>query len=264
MSAWRLALRIAALALHIVLGMILTPLFTARASDGERRTSPAVTSWWHNRLADILGLGITVTGPRPVAPVLFAANHVSWLDIIVLGGLTPTVFLSKAEVRKWPVVGWLAARAGTLFIRRGDGEAGTITAQIARKLEGGAMLTLFAEGTTTDGRQVRPFFPRLFAAAVETVTPVVPVTLRYHVNGDFDAVAPYVDEQTLADNLRGLLRRPRTQVHVRFAGPIDPSQLDRKAVARQAHAQVAAALADPGPIPISWHPRVRKLTSTDA
>lgn len=254
MSRWQIVSRIAALALHIVAGLILTPLFTARAGDEARRTAPSVTSWWHNRLADILGMGITVSGPRPQAPVMLASNHVSWLDIVVLGGLTPTVFLSKSEVRGWPVVGWLAARAGTLFIRRGEGQAGSVTEQIARKLNGGAMLTLFAEGTTTEGREVRTFFPRLFAAAVETGTPVMPVTLRYHVDGEFDGVAPYVDEQSLADNLGGLLRRRHTQVHVVFGIPVDSSGMDRKAVARQAHAQVAAALTDPGPVALAGAP----------
>ena len=113
MALIRSTKRTVLLALHILLGMLLTPLvLSARRGDGLR-TDPRVTSWWHNRAADILGIGITVSGPRPRAPALLASNHVSWLDIAVLGGLTHTDFLSKSEVRCWPVIGWLAARSGS-------------------------------------------------------------------------------------------------------------------------------------------------------
>ena len=185
---WRVLRRTSLLSLHIVFGLLLTPLFLTRSNGDVLRTHPHVTSWWHNRLADILGVNITVSGHRPQAPALIVSNHISWLDIIVLGGLTHTDFLSKYEVRKWPVVGWLAARAGTVFIRRGDGQAGEISRHIADRLRKQGLLTLFPEGTTTDGRSVRPFFSRLFAAAIDTGTDVVPVALRYHIDGELDTV----------------------------------------------------------------------------
>lgn len=247
--AWiRVLRRTALLFLHVLLGLLLTLLLTSREPGGGRRTNPYVTSWWHNRLADILGVHVTVSGWRPRPPVLLASNHVSWLDIVVLGGLTPTVFLSKQEVRHWPLVGWLAARAGTLFIRRGEGQAGTITEQIAHRLGDDGLLTLFPEGTTTDGREVRPFFSRLFGAAIETGTPVVPVALRYHIDGAHDPVAPYTDDQSLSANLLGLMRRRRTQVHVNFAEPITVGGKSRRDLSRQAHDAVRAGLRPSSPL----------------
>lgn len=248
MAGIRLMQRALLLTAHVLFGLILTPLSLSRHADGNLHTHPRVTSWWHNRLADILGVHITVAGHRPAAPALLASNHVSWLDIIVIGGLTHTDFLSKHEVRRWPVIGWLAAHSGTLFIRRGSGETTAVREQIAARLRAEGLLTLFPEGTTTDGRDVRPFFSRLFAAALDTGTDVVPVTLRYHIDGEHDPVAPYTDQQTLAANLRGLLLRERTQVHVVFGEPISLSDHSRKEVAELARNAVVAALREPAGI----------------
>ncbi len=251
MSRVKLIRRVLLLALHLLCGLLLAPLVLTHHVGGIRRTNPHVTSWWHNRLGDILGLQITVSGDRPRPPMLMAGNHVSWLDIVVLGGLTHTDFLSKHEVREWPVIGFLAARAGTLFIRRGNGETATISQQIAQRLREDGLLTLFPEGTTTDGREVRPFFSRLFAAAIDTGTDVMPVALRYHIDGEFDPVAPYTDQQSLGENLRGLLARERTQVHVVFGEPIALRGHTRKEVAEIARDAIVQALRSPDQIPLA-------------
>jgi len=238
-------LRLLLLAGHALIGLLLAPLITQTSGSNRRRTNPKVTAWWYNRLADILDVRITVVGHRPQPRCLLVSNHVSWLDVIVLGGLTRTDFLSKHEVRHWPLIGWLAARAGTLFIRRGTGEAASVSAQIAQHLLEGGLLALFPEGTTTDGREVRPFFSRLFAAAVDTATPVVPVALRYHIDGEFDPIAPYTDQQSLLDNLRGLLLRERTEVHVVFGNPIAAAGRTRRMLADLARDAVVDALQRP-------------------
>jgi 1-acyl-sn-glycerol-3-phosphate acyltransferase len=240
--------------LHVLLGAVLTPIIVTRQVSGEMRTHAEITSWWHNRLADVLGVHITVTGYRPHAPALLVSNHVSWLDIVVLGGLTHTDFLSKYEIREWPLIGWLAARSGTLFIRRGHGEAGAISEQIAQRLREKRILTLFPEGTTTDGREVRPFFSRLFGAALDTGTDVVPVALRYHIDGEHDPVAPYTDQQSLGENLLGLILRRRTTVHVVFGEPIVLQGHSRKQIAELARGNILHALQDPIQRPLACDP----------
>lgn len=245
MVALRVSRRVFLLALHLLVGLLITPLSLQRTATGALRIRRPIAIWWHNRAADILDLGITVEGPRPRAPALLASNHVSWLDIVVLGALVPTDFLSKYEVRRWLVIGWLAERAGTVFIRRGTGEAAGVSEQIAARLNNGDLLTLFPEGTTTDGRQVRPFFSRLFSAAKDTGTAVIPVTLRYHVDGEHDPIAPYIDDRPLIDSLRGLVRRERSQVHVVFGEPIEIGERTRKQIAEHSHAAVAGALNRP-------------------
>ena len=242
--AWlRVIWRTSRLLLHIILGMILVPLVSRRdPATGAKRTNPYVTSWWHGRVAGILKLEITTSGYPPQPPALIVANHVSWLDIIVLGHLLPTSFLSKDEVRRWPVIGWFASRAGTLFIRRGGGQASAISSTIGERLAQNGLLTLFPEGTTTDGREVRPFFSRLFAAAIETGTPIAPVAIRYHIEGEFDPLAPYIDQQSLGENLLRLLQRRRSQVHVHFAEPVHERDANRKSLAEQTRRAIVASL----------------------
>lgn len=250
MAAARVFWRTLRLVLHVLLGALLTLLTARRDGQGGYRYHRGIVSWWHERLLHILAVQVTTTGSAPLPPALLVSNHVSWLDVPVLGSLTQTNFLSKDEVRRWPVIGWLAAASGTFFIRRGAGEAASVTEQIADHLASDGLLTLFPEGTTTDGNEVRPFFPRLFAAAVETRAPLVPVALRYHVNGELDTVAPYTGNQTLANNLWGIIRRPVTTVQVAYTPALQVDGLDRKAIAERARGQIVGALeAAPASLP---------------
>ena len=228
--------------LHLLAGVLIAPFVTRRDAAGFWTVERRVARWWHGRLLRILHIRVQTFGRPPDPPALVVANHVSWLDIVVLGHLLPTVFLSKAEVRRWPLIGWLAKRAGTLFIRRGSGQAAVIRERIARYLRHGGMLALFPEGTTSDGRQVRPFFSRLFAAAIDAETAVAPVALRYCVEGRLDPVAPYTDDQTLLANLARLLGRPGSEVEVHFAEPIPAAGCERKALAQAARARIVEAL----------------------
>lgn len=251
MDAIKVTQRILLLTFQVLLGMLLTPLVLSGRLGTGLHTNPHITAWWHNRVADILGIRITISGPRPKAPALLVSNHVSWLDIVVLGGLTHTAFLSKYEVRQWPLIGWLAARSGTLFIRRGKNEATSVSEQIGQRLRHRGLFTLFPEGRTTDGREVRPFFSRLFAAAIDTGTDVVPVTLRYHIQGEFDAVAPYTGNQSIVQNLRGLITRDHTEVNVVFGQAIPLDGHSRKQIAQLARSKILEALQSPQQIPLA-------------
>lgn len=245
-SIFRTVWRSLRLILHIVLGILLTLLFSRRDKvSGHYRHNPHIVSWWNERLCHILGVEIEACGHRPQPPALIVANHVSWLDVPVLLSLTHTVFLAKAEIRNWPLVGWLAAAAGTLFIRRGAGDTQAISRLLSQRLDEDGLLTIFPEGTTTDGSDVRRFFPRLFAAAIATGAPVAPVALRYHIKGELDTAAPYTGGQSLAENLWILLRRPRTEVRVVFTPQIQLLGLERKAAAELARRAIRDALQAP-------------------
>ncbi len=253
--AWaRAAWRILQIIAHLLLGVLLAVVASRRdRRSGALRLRPQVTCWWHQRLLRILRVEVEAFGRRPTAPALIVANHVSWMDIPVIGAQVHTGFLSKHEVRRWPVVGWLASAAGTLFIKRGSGQANAITKAIAGRLNEAGLLTMFPEGTTTDGSDVRPFFSRLFGAALETGTCVVPVVLRYHINGKLDPIAPFIGDQTLPHNLLGVLKRPRNQVRIAFGDPIDIHGMNRKSAADRARRVIHEALGSP---PISDPPRI--------
>ncbi len=244
MSLLRVPWRLLLILLHLLLGVLLVPVATRRDARSRWQADWRIAHWWHRRLLRILALRIEVHGEPPAPPALVVANHVSWLDINVLGCLLPTVFLSKAEVRRWPLIGWLAMRAGTLFIRRGSGQSAQIREAIAEHLRHGGMLTLFPEGTTSDGRSVRPFFSRLFAAAIEARTPVAPVALRYRVHGRHDPVAPYTGEQTLIANLLGLLGRAGSTVEVHFLPLLAAGETDSKALANRAREAIVQVVED--------------------
>ncbi|MEH3106062.1 MAG: lysophospholipid acyltransferase family protein [Sphingomonas fennica] len=188
----------------------------------------------------IAGLRIRIVGRPAPGPLLIAANHLSWLDILALGGTTGAAFVAKGEVARWPLVGTLARLGGTLFVER---EARAETRRQADAL-GDALrrprpAVLFAEGTTGDGTTLLPFRPALFAAAVAAGVPVQPVAIDY--GADAAGVA-WPEQEPFAANAARMLRRRRTRLTLRFLPPVAPGA-DRKALAAAARGAVAASLA---------------------
>jgi 1-acyl-sn-glycerol-3-phosphate acyltransferase len=260
---WR-GLRVAE---HLVTGALICTYISLVASAGRRPSSvPAVVRWWHGRLCRALGLRVCVSG-AVVDGSLLVANHISWLDIPVLGAQAQVGFLSKAEVRGWPLVGWMSAVAGTLFIERGANQAASVSAQIASAIAGGRTLVIFPEGTTSDGRQVRRFHPRLFAVARQPGLRVQPVALAYRRDADAapDLEVPFIGEQTLVANLWRVIRHPDLVAEVRFLSPLETEDgEERKRFAARARLEIVEALGLPketlptaAPLPRSSAPLVR-------
>jgi 1-acyl-sn-glycerol-3-phosphate acyltransferase len=246
MTLLRIILRFLLLLLHTLYGIWLSLSIPRRkAPDGVSFPDPQPVARWSARLLDILGVEVIVHGDIPGESGLLVANHVSWLDIPVINSLTGSAFLSKNSIRYWPVIGWFAIASGTLFIRRGKHEAKRISEAIATRLREGRRMAIFPEGTTSDGREVRRFFPRLFSAAIETGAPVIPVALCYRVNGQPDSLVPYTRGRSFFRILLGILARPGSQVHVCFSGVLAASDYDRKGLAEASRSLIQAALEDP-------------------
>jgi 1-acyl-sn-glycerol-3-phosphate acyltransferase len=162
---------------------------------------------WYQALLRVLGIQLEVIGgdrfADPAAGVLVVSNHTSWLDLIALGAVQPLRMVAKEEVRRWPIVGLLARRLGTIFVDREHLLAlpGMIAA-VARALADGAAVGAFPEGTTWCGRASGRFRPAVFQAAVNTAAPVRPVALRYRVaGGDRTTVASFVGPASLWESL---------------------------------------------------------------
>ncbi|MBO6812812.1 MULTISPECIES: lysophospholipid acyltransferase family protein [Marinobacter] len=170
-----------------------------------------------------LGLDIHQHGSPSDDTVLLVSNHISWSDIPILGSLAPIRFLSKAEVGQWPVIGWLAQQAGTLFIRRGGGQARRVRNQIIENLQAGENVLVYPEGTTSAGLTVLPFHGLLLKAAPESRTPVQPVTIAYRRNGRPDHLAPFIGDDEFHCHLLRMLREPSARVDVVFHAPVSPS-----------------------------------------
>lgn len=238
--------RLLSLGFHALFGVVLTLAFTRPHQVAPSPLFDEIACWWRARIGRILGLRTTIIGQPTPGPALWVANHISWIDIAVLGGLVPVSFLSKSEVRHWPVIGWLTARSGSLFIQRGErGGANAAAEKITWQLIRGRRVILFAEGTTSRGDQVRPFHPRLFGAAIRAGVPIQPVALRYLPSADAKPgtphpTAPFVDDDTLFAHAWRVLGEAQIRVELTFL-PVLPvqSNQERKSLAQAAHTVVS-------------------------
>jgi 1-acyl-sn-glycerol-3-phosphate acyltransferase len=212
-----------------------------------RRPSP-----WPRRFLGLVarsaGMKVRVTGVPLERDVLFLANHLSWLDIVILAGASGTAFVSKAEVAQVPVVGWLAGLNNTVFVARSEraGVRGQADA-LRRALASGQPVALFPEGTTDGGPEILPFRASLLAS----LFPPLPGVLVQPVALDYGAAAhdlAWVGEEPGLDNVRKVLaRRGTVEVVLHFLAPVDPADGDRKALARAARDEIVEALGNPGP-----------------
>lgn len=237
--------RVARLLAVIGLGLSLAVwvgLLERFARGDQMATRQRLTRWFLARLAGALPFRVSINGRLPEEPMLWVSNHVSWTDIPLLGALAPLSFLSKAEVRTWPVAGWLAHKAGTLFIRRGSGDSGLVGQQLGRHLGEGRHLLIFPEGTTTDGSLLKTFHSRLLTSAVETEVSVQPVAIRYLRDGERDGVAPFIGEDDLLSHLVRLLRSDLAEVQIQLLEPISSQGLSRTVLSQKAKSAVQRAL----------------------
>jgi 1-acyl-sn-glycerol-3-phosphate acyltransferase len=199
---------------------------------------------WVGRAA---GMRVRVVGVPLERDVLFLANHLSWLDILVLAGASGTAFVAKAEVAETPVVGWLAGLNRTVFVARSERSAVRGQADALRDaLAGGRPVALFPEGTTDGGPEILPFRASLLAALFPPLpgVKVQPVALDYGAAAN--DLAWVGDESGLANVRKVLTRRGTTPVMVRFLAPVDPEAGDRKALARAARDEIVEALGPSG------------------
>lgn len=198
-----------------------------------------------------VGLIVGVDAKRHGQPlqrnVLYVANHVSWIDILALGGETGCAFVSKAEVKHWPVIGWLADQVSTVYVKREDRRAVMGQAKEVRgAVERGVPVALFPEGTTNDGITLKPFRASLMASMVNPPesAKVQPVIL------DYGLVAPEIawTEDELAPNLKRVLgRKGRINLAIHFLRPLEDDVMhDRKIMTNAARDAIADAMAETG------------------
>ena len=164
--------------------------------------------------------------------MLLAANHISWLDIVVMHAGRHCRFVSKAEVRHWPLIGTLATAAGTLFIERESRrDAMRVVHHMAERLQAGDVLAIFPEGTTSNGVKLLPFHANLFQAAIAANAPVMPVALQFAdaATGARSLVPCYVDDDTLLGSIWRTLTAPPLCAILTFGDPQTARGRDRRA-----------------------------------
>lgn len=212
--------------------------------------------------AVLRGLGVrhAATGRLPHRGALLVANHVSWLDILVLVAHAPARIMAKHEVRGWPIIGAMAATTGTVFIDRTRPRTLPATvADVTAALRAGGVVAVFPEGTTWCGRSGGPFRPAMFQAAIDAGAPVVPVTLRFLANGRPTTVAAFLGEDTLWDSFRRVIATRGLEVTLSAHPALHPAaEASRGNHARGNHARRnlarAAASAVGTAVAPAWSP----------
>jgi 1-acyl-sn-glycerol-3-phosphate acyltransferase len=240
---WPRALwRIARAALHVLHGIAIVALRFPSLDDAGRQ---ARIAWWSARLLRLAGLELRASGVARPGAALLLANHVSWLDIAAIHALAPHArFVSKADVLRWPLLGWLIRSVGTLFIERDrKRDALRVVHQVAQALRDGGTVAVFPEGTTSDGRGVLPFHANLLQAAIATATPVQPAVLRYSdPRHAFSPAVEFVGATTLLQSVWRIAAARGLTVHVELLGPEATDHADRRALAQRLRETIAQRL----------------------
>jgi 1-acyl-sn-glycerol-3-phosphate acyltransferase len=235
------------LLLHIISGLIQSAIYPHLNQPRQRRMAKN----WSARLLSILSIRLRYQGtpPAPEIPrAMLAANHVSWLDVYSLQTVSPGRFVAKAEIRGWPLLGWLSRNAGTLFIERSKrSDTARINKHIGEALAIGDRVAVFPEGTTGDGRSLMHFHASLLQPAVNVGAMLYPVAIRYtNITGEISKEASFVNI-SMMESLRRILREPWINVELIFGNPINSSGKNRRELAREAEHTIASALSLPVP-----------------
>ncbi len=201
---------------------------------------------WSRATLSACGVDLEVSGAPSAQACLLAINHISWLDIIALNATHPTRFVAKSDVNHWPVLGRLARGVGTLFVERErPRDAMRVMHAMAACLGNGDHVSVFPEGTTSDGTALLPMHANLFQAAVSAGVPVQPVVLRY-LDATTARISPapaYVGDDTMLDTLRRIAAAPPLRVHVHFLPPVHGRE--RRALAQEVQHCMARELCAP-------------------
>jgi len=199
--------------------------------------------WLAKKLAWLFGIRVEVRGTPIEGPVLFTANHISWLDIPVLHSACAMGFVGKAEIGQWPIFGFIARAGGTIFHHRGshDSAAG-VTQAMEQRLREGRAVTIFPEGGIKPGvKEVRVFHARMYRPAVEAGCRVQPVMVRYMRDGQIDVDFSFRVGESMMKNLVRVLARKGVQADLHFLPTMDATDKPRRELAEASRTAVVAS-----------------------
>jgi 1-acyl-sn-glycerol-3-phosphate acyltransferase len=230
--------------LHLFWGTAAVACVFPLVRDGRRLW---LKQRWSRQLLDILAIRLDAQPADATPGSLIVANHISWLDIYALNAARPMAFVSKAEVRTWPLIGWLAAHTDTVFLRRGSrGHARIINAEIGSLLDSNKDVAIFPEGTTSEGTHLLNFHGALLQPAVDTGRPLQPIAISYHDASGQRSLAPaYAGETTMGESFAAILACRSLTVRLRPTPALDPQTRQRRELALAARHAIAFSLGIP-------------------
>lgn len=212
--------------------------------DPNNPINTRYVQYFCRRLCKVFNIEIQVHGEIPREPALWVSNHISWLDVAVLGSGARVFFLAKAEIEKWPLLGKLAKGGGTLFIKRGSGDSVKIREQMTEFLKQDSPVLFFPEATTSDGTRIKKVHGRLLGAAIEARRPVQ-VCLICYVNqqGELDTVAPFIGDTTFAKHVQNVLEMPNVIAHLMALSAIDSTGHSVESLTEEVQSKMIEGLA---------------------
>ncbi len=240
LERWRIAYRLPLVVVHLCLLplalMAYLPGVRRRPTQGDTLRA-RVHRWWVRRLLAVCGVVLELKGQLPQGPCLLVANHVSWLDILILHTQRPVWLVAKAEISRWPLVGQLARIAGTLFIERGDSQSRQkVQRKMTALLRYGDTVGVFPEAGIPGPAKVGRFHARLFGSAIRAAVPVVPIGIRYRdpkTGADAHEIAVFGPNTSFVVNCLRILSYPTMRAEVLVAEPLRQWDVGRDGLARQ-------------------------------
>ena len=242
----RRGLRWLRLATHALHGALILRFAFPRADAAARRRH---VQWWSAKLVRIAGVAVRIEGHLPRThenAVMIAANHISWLDIFAVSAAWPTRFVAKSEIRDWPAAGWIADRAGTLFLRRErKRDIARMNDLVHSALQVRDCVGIFPEGTTSEGDTLLKFHSSLFEPAIANRAHLHPVAIRYeHADGTLAPEMAYVGDLSFMQSMSRVVAQRGVTVRVRFGPPVDCASVrDRREAAHLTRTRIANLLA---------------------
>lgn len=241
LSKLRYALKIIRLITHIAVGLgVCFFLFPWLKKDAQKNHIQR----WSKKLLIIFNVRVTFNLAHATPGSILISNHISWLDIFVINSLAPCRFVAKADIRSWPILGWLAERGGTIYISRGSkADVRRIYQYLIEQIEAGERVAFFPEGTTSSQGTVLPFHANLFEAAIHAKVAVQPLALRYLDSaGELDRAVEFIDDMSAATSLVNVLRRDEITVELHGLTHIASEGAHRRDLAAASRQAVAMAL----------------------
>ena len=245
LRAWRYCYRLPMLAWHALVHLPVVLLLIAIGDIGGRQVGHAAIRWWARGLLRVFGMRVQGIGTPLAGGTLFVANHISWVDIVALHSQHMMGFIAKAEIRDWPLIGWLATAGESIYLQRGNPNSlSDVMAEMSARLGDGHAVAAFPEGGTRDGRELGAFHARIFTAAVEADAPVQPVALCFGARCEARAIVAFAPGESFMGNFMRLLGEPVRPVTVCFLEPILHAEHEgRRRIATLARARIEQAMA---------------------
>ncbi len=227
--------------LHLIRGLCICGMLFPWLDKAAKKDRIQI---WSQQLLAIFNVRVKMNLANLSGGTVIISNHVSWLDIFVINSVSPCRFVAKSDIRSWPMLGWLAEQAGTIYISRGSkSDVKRIYKHLIDQIEAGERVAFFPEGTTAEQGSLLPFHANLFEAAIHAKVPVQPIALRYlNAAGSLHLAVDFVGDMTFAASMDNILRGGEVIVELQSLDPIPTEGCHRRELAAVARQSVARAL----------------------